>query len=398
MTLQERLKRAESGRTILYKGSDGSVTYRGDNGTALPTVPSSSLEDQHLAEQLGAQRDNEVGFQNWTQEMDQFMAQTQSDRQQRSGIWQSEDVYDDYRKKQDESIARLQQQANSYLNFFSAHRDVYGDETVDRILSAIDRGGRRLADVHKSLDDEGSFRGQFLDQGEFDTYYRLQRADAAELKQWNEELGEEIKDLEQQLRGHSKYDLMNTTALFPEDVQAYYDRQEMQDSLDRKKQTRNRVLNRYYQVENEEKLTELEQDQEALGLYQTAGLDSASRADRENAIKALSDMGYDYNRLAQYQQTQADAARYREQQEQIAEEAREHPFISSGISILASPFQGLNYLDQAVRALTQGSPDNIESYVPLNPYNMGAANYVSGVQGTVAEELEKNIRTRNCSA
>lgn len=371
----------------------------------------------------------ETGADNWIKEYNQFRTQTQKDQAQRDGVWQEPSTFNDYHDRQGKTINRLQYQADSYLDFFDSHRDLYGDELVDDLLSQLDTGGKGLKSISDGLRAESEFRGQFLDQDEFDTYQRLSVASAEGLKAWNEELGREIYDLKHHKLGS---------------------REETKKELARIQQTRNRVLNRYYELDNKQKLAELAQDSAAQTLYQTADLDTADLEDmvrrmqdrldrggrpeedpaalevirrelgispersgstaqymndlltasteyindtadvKERAARALAGMGYDYERLSGYQQTQKDAERYGKEQAQIKKTAQEHPFLSSAATWLASPGQAVEAIDMAIRGIGQGNADDIGSYVPLNVYNMSATNYVSGTRGAVAEKIAEN--------
>lgn len=365
----------------------------------------------------------EDGLEAWDRETDRFVTQSQKDSTARDGVWQEPSVFEDYRRQQNASIARLQEQASRYRNFFDSHRDVYGDEKVDSILGRLDRGGKSLSGLSSLLREEETYLGQFSDQREFDTYQRLSRADAEELKQWNEELGEEIRTLRSRYVG---------------------DREGAKRELERIQQTRNQVLARYYELDNRGKLAALEQDPAAKALYTQADAKTGDaddmlrrmrdRLDRggrpeddptalaaieqvyglspsksgsltqymndlqsisglpEGETGTLAGMGYDYNRLARYQQTQRDAARYAKEQEQTRQAALKHPVLASGVSVLSAPVQAVDYIDMAARALVNGSPDNIAHYEPLNVYNMGATNLVSGIRGTVAEQIEDKTK------
>jgi len=387
---------------------------------------------------------NETGVQNWLEEVSKLSSQLAEDSAARDGVWQDSSAFDNYRREQSAATSRLLQQADVYRRYFDTNRGFYGDETADNILGQIEDSRPFLESVPRQLKSEADYWGQFLDEDEYNTYQRLSSADAVELKAWNEELGKEISSLKRQLRERTRTGLANS----PDDRQEYYNR--LQDSIDRKEQTRNRVLNRYYEMDNQEKLAALERDARARALYEQAdtepvdgdallrrmldrmnyagrpeddketmdaiermygispeksggwnqykrdlqaaiGTFKVDRNARRDAIRALAELGYDYDRLSAYRQTQADKARYETQQEELRQKVQEHPVFSSGLSFFAAPLQAVDYLSMAAQGLMSGSADDIEHYTPLNPYNMDTTNFVSGVRGAVSEKIAEDF-------
>lgn len=124
--------------------------------------------------------------------------------------------------------------------------------------------------------------------------------------------------------------------------------------------------------------------------------------EKKQAVSALSAGGYDYGRIYEYEQSMEDAARYQSDLESWQEYANEHPVLASVDSLLVAPFQGFDFLRAAGQNIGHSNPDEPDSYVPMNSYNMEATNYVNAVRSTVAQGLEEgtdwNLLGQNVAA
>lgn len=124
--------------------------------------------------------------------------------------------------------------------------------------------------------------------------------------------------------------------------------------------------------------------------------------EKKQAVSALSAGGYDYGRISEYEQSMEDAARYQNDLESWQEYANEHPVLASVDSLLVAPFQGFDFLRAAGQNIGHSNPDEPDSYVPMNSYNMEATNYVNAVRSTVAQGLEEgtdwNLLGQNVAA
>lgn len=124
--------------------------------------------------------------------------------------------------------------------------------------------------------------------------------------------------------------------------------------------------------------------------------------EKKQAVSALSAGGYDYGRISEYEQSMEDAARYQSDLESWQEYANEHPVLASVDSLLVAPFQGFDFLRAAGQNIGHSNPDEPDSYVPMNSYNMEATNYVNAVRSTVAQGLEEgtdwNLLGQNVAA
>ena len=94
--------------------------------------------------------------------------------------------------------------------------------------------------------------------------------------------------------------------------------------------------------------------------------------------------------MVQFEQMQRDAEEYERNLQEWETWAREHPILASVDTVLISPFQGIDYLKVMASGIGTSDTGNLETYVPMNVYNMDATNYVSTVRNTVSKEIEEN--------
>lgn len=113
-------------------------------------------------------------------------------------------------------------------------------------------------------------------------------------------------------------------------------------------------------------------------------------AKKKQAVERMAQEEYDYERMAQFEQMQRDAEEYEKSVQEWETWAKEHPILSSAETVLVSPFQGIDYLKTMVGGIGTSDPSNLQTYVPMNVYNMDATNFVSTVRGTVSKEIEEN--------
>lgn len=111
---------------------------------------------------------------------------------------------------------------------------------------------------------------------------------------------------------------------------------------------------------------------------------------KKQAVERMAAEEYDYDRMAQFEQMQRDAEEYEKSVQEWETWAKEHPILSSAETVLVSPFQGIDYLKTMVGGIGTSDPSNLQTYVPMNVYNMDATNFVSTVRGTVSKEIEEN--------
>lgn len=111
---------------------------------------------------------------------------------------------------------------------------------------------------------------------------------------------------------------------------------------------------------------------------------------KKQAVERMAAEEYDYDRMAQFEQMQRDAEEYEKSVQEWETWAKEHPILSSAETVLVSPFQGIDYLKTMVGGIGTSDPSNLQTYVPMNVYNMDATNFVSTVRGTVSKEIEES--------
>ena len=110
--------------------------------------------------------------------------------------------------------------------------------------------------------------------------------------------------------------------------------------------------------------------------------------DQKSSIEeTLAGAGYDYKRMAEYEQMLADAEEYKRKSAEWAAYAKENPVGASISSVLVSPFQGIDYLSTMMGGIGRSDPKDIENYVPMNVYNMDTTNYVSTMREKVSEDM-----------
>ena len=111
---------------------------------------------------------------------------------------------------------------------------------------------------------------------------------------------------------------------------------------------------------------------------------------RAQMVGQLEEAGFNYGRMEQYAQMLKDAEEYAGKQAEWEAYAKEHPILSSIDTVLVSPFQGVDYLKTMVGGIGSSDMGDLESYVPMNVYNMDATNYVSTVRSTVSKSIEES--------
>lgn len=193
------------------------------------------------------------------------------------------------------------------------------------------------------------------------------------------------------------------------------------------------ALNAYYEAENKSKLTDLSADKKLTATYESAKeLEADLKKVQEAAITAgatgnadASDLayrkkkygvsgdsvfslqeslqkkldtlsqdlkagGYSYERLSGFQEREAKKTEYETQKAEWEEFAGDHPVASSALSVLASPFQGIDFVRMIGSSGGNGDSEDAENYVPPNAYDADVVNFVNTVRGTVSKEIEEN--------
>ncbi len=193
------------------------------------------------------------------------------------------------------------------------------------------------------------------------------------------------------------------------------------------------ALNAYYEAENKSKLTDLSADQKLTVTYESAKeLEADLKKVQEAAITAgatgnadASDLaylkkkygvsgdsvfslqeslqkkldtlsqelktgGYSYERLSGFQEREAKKTEYEARKADWEKFAGDHPVASSALSVLVSPFQGIDFVRMIGSSGGNGDSEDAENYVPPNAYDADIVNFVNTVRGTVSKEIEEN--------
>ena len=125
--------------------------------------------------------------------------------------------------------------------------------------------------------------------------------------------------------------------------------------------------------------------------YRTLGELYAALEERQaQAAAELEAGGYDYGRMAEYEQRQKDREEALRKQEQWTQAAKEDPVGASFASVIAAPLRGAEYLMTAAGGIGRSDTSKPESYVPLNTYHMDLTNMVGTVRQAVSREIEEN--------
>lgn len=105
-------------------------------------------------------------------------------------------------------------------------------------------------------------------------------------------------------------------------------------------------------------------------------------------IAELESQGIDYTRMNEYIIRQERAAATQKRSEQLAEDAKNYPFLTSLYSVGESPLQGLDLLSMALSG--KGNTKDFRNYVPYDPNVMRITGDVNTIRGTVSKEIERN--------
>ena len=162
------------------------VTNGGGNGA--PVTRASNFLTKKAAERAGAidqqfgtsayggsdwtVLDKEQGFNRWLEDMNDFSRRMSGDFAGREGAYQSKQSMDKYRSEAENNMEVMRGRANIYRSYFENNRDLYGDEAVESVLSALNQGEKYMGDLKGGLDSEYDFWSQFEDEKDYDHYKR----------------------------------------------------------------------------------------------------------------------------------------------------------------------------------------------------------------------------------
>lgn len=140
--------------------------------------PSSFGEWTRKNQGVTAWRDEEVGFNQWLDQMSRFSSKAGSDYQSRVDSYQSADDITKYRDDTYRSLDALSKTGQDYRTYFQAYKsmydEMYGAETTQQILSALDEGSKYLDSLRGGVDSAYNFWSQFQDEDDYNTYKKGQ--------------------------------------------------------------------------------------------------------------------------------------------------------------------------------------------------------------------------------
>lgn len=110
----------------------------------------------------------------------------------------------------------------------------------------------------------------------------------------------------------------------------------------------------------------------------------------DSVSKDLENSGFSYERLSGFERREESEKDYKKKQAEWTEFAEKHPVLSSAASVLASPFQGVDFVKMVNSSGKNNNETNLDTYVPPNAYDADIVNFVNTVRGTVSDKLEKS--------
>lgn len=136
--------------------------------------------------------------------------------------------------------------------------------------------------------------------------------------------------------------------------------------------------------------------QELVGQYGLSQEDGRDLTTARKALEAqlldetdrLSEAGYDYERMTEYQRRQQTAAEAEQQRQQTAAWAEEHPVLASIASVAAAPLQAIDI--PRLIASGGGNEDDLRTYTPADPNSALVTGFVTTVRDTVSKQIEEN--------
>lgn len=103
----------------------------------------------------------------------------------------------------------------------------------------------------------------------------------------------------------------------------------------------------------------------------------------------MKEAGYDYGRMAEYQNRRKTQAEARVKAEERQKAARENPGLASLGTVLVKPLQGMEYAGALLSGIGRSDPSHPKTYVPINTAAMDITNAVNTTRGEVAKMAEE---------
>lgn len=353
------------------------VTNGGGNGA--PVTRASDFLTKKAAERAGAidqqfgtsayggsdwtVLDKEQGFNRWLEDMNDFSRRMSGDFAGREGAYQSKQSMDKYRSEAENNMEVMRGRANIYRSYFENNRDLYGDEAVESVLSALNQGEKYMRDLKGGLDSEYDFWSQFEDEKDYDHYKRGKEyaalSDAADF-------AEKSRYVSTYQPGTEKFNAWTGTYSNSGFGDINYD-----------------YINRNQTARDWQMLADIQSNASLLGL------DSSERGEMTddeiaifNYIYATEspEAAYEY---IDYLTSDLNYRQRAKAEEEWAAYAKEHPVGSSVFSVVESPLKGLSYLGQFADYTADGEIDQNEGYNKFSYIN-------SAIRSQVNDIVEQN--------
>lgn len=358
-------------------GGDSAAQQTGTRATASSSAaniarddkPSSFGEWTRKNQGVTAWRDEEVGFNQWLEQMSRFSSKAGSDYQSRVDSYQSADDITKYRDDTYRSLDALSKTGQDYRTYFQAYKsmydEMYGAETTQQILSALDEGSKYLDSLRGGVDSAYNFWSQFQDEDDYNTYKKGQEyaalADAPDF-------AEKSQYVSTYQPGTEKFNAFSGTYTNSGFGDINY------DYINRDETARSRQMLSDIQsnasllgLDNSER-GEMTDDEIAIFNYLYAQDTANGDTEHSNAYAYIDYLTKDLN----YRQ-RAKA------EEEWAAYANEHPVGSSVFSVLESPLKGISYLGQFADYTADGKIDQNEGYNKFSYINSAIRNEVNTI-------------------
>lgn len=331
--------------------------------------PSSFGEWTRKNQGVTAWRDEEVGFNQWLEQMSRFSRKAGSDYQSRVDSYQSADDITKYRDDTYRSLDALSKTGQDYRTYFQAYKsmydEMYGAETTQQILSALDEGSKYLDSLRGGVDSAYNFWSQFQDEDDYNTYKKGQEyaslTDAPDF-------AEKSQYVSTYQPGTEKFNAFSGTYTNSGFGDINY------DYINRDETARSRQMLSDIQsnasllgLDNSER-GEMTDDEIAIFNYLYAQDTANGDTEHSNAYAYIDYLTKDLN----YRQ-RAKA------EEEWAAYANEHPVGSSVFSVLESPLKGISYLGQFADYTADGKIDQNEGYNKFSYINSAIRNEVNTI-------------------
>lgn len=307
--------------------------------------------------------DKEQGFNRWLEDMNDFSRRMSGDFAGREGAYQSKQSMDKYRSEAENNMEVMRGRANIYRSYFENNRDLYGDEAVESVLSALNQGEKYMGDLKGGLDSEYDFWSQFEDEKDYDHYKRGKEyaalSDAADF-------AEKSRYVSTYQPGTEKLNAWTGTYSNSGFGDINYD-----------------YINRNQTARDRQMLADIQSNASLLGL------DSSERGEMTddeiaifNYIYATEspEAAYEY---IDYLTSDLNYRQRAKAEEEWAAYAKEHPVGSSVFSVVESPLKGLSYLGQFADYTADGEIDQNEGYNKFSYIN-------SAIRSQVNDIVEQN--------